>query len=681
MPDSFIESGDGVLLVANGIDRVVRWDGFADSFTEAGVRAPTTPIGIVSLPSLNGNPIVGTYAAYLRYVDKYGNFSDLTPVSAEVVVNGRIQYGNVSTPSQSTVARRQILRNTDGQFRTFYVDVDTTDLNSLVLYSDNTDAVIQNNTAVPLYDANGNSLANLYGQPPATKPFLAWHLNRAWAAGEQPYAEGSVYVAAGSNAVYGTGTRWPDTFAGRFLYVTGASKAYEIESVNVAAQTLTLTEVYADANDQYAAYSVKPPPAEASLLYYSEAGLPEAWPAVNALSLPEDGDAVTGLFNYGSFLYVMKRNRLYQVSAQTDPATDGFVFPSVSRGCVNHRCVVVVDDAAYLMDEGGVYRFTGGTAAETISTPIQNLFRRNEPGTVNWQAQRFFHAVFDPSAEVIRWFVSLSGGYLPRHALALHYKTGKWWVEEYAVPVGASCTGSVGRPTGRWGEDSGNAVFVGGPASEAYTLGGTTLDGVASDDASVRGVVTSAGLDSLTSARADFDTSWANVPVAIVGGTGRGQVRVVVEATATTLTVNEPWSVTPDATSVFQVGGFNFSYKSQRMRFAASEDATGRSLEIVYLPTAAEMSFQLALFHDFAADAVEVGRNLDRGKKPGTKASRQTSRYEIDLSYPAGARLIRFDGNRELAMNSPRMLSVEVSGQSGPERVRIGEAIFNGLVR
>jgi hypothetical protein len=48
--------------------------------------------------------------------------------------------------------------------------------------------------------------------------------------------------------------------------------------------------------------------------------------------------------------------------------------------------------------------------------------------------------------------------------------------------------------------------------------------------------------------------------VRIIGGTGKGQVRRVVSNTATIHTVDQPWDVTPDATSVYIVQEPSYSY-------------------------------------------------------------------------------------------------------------------------
>jgi hypothetical protein len=239
-------------------------------------------------------------------VDKYGNYSDLSPVSNTVTAASDVQidYTGVPVPTQSKVTRKQILRNTAGQFATFYVDVDTTNVNTTSFSSTNTDAMLADQEAQPLFDLEGNDIANVYGVPPDWKPLLAYHLTRMWAAGEVTYSEGSCKVTTGSPTVTGFGTNWKSEYAGRYLHVLGATQSYLIDSVNETSQTITLDENYANASDLFAGYSIKAAPAERPLVYFSEAGLPEAWPAVNALSLPEDGDVVTGLMPMGSWLYV-----------------------------------------------------------------------------------------------------------------------------------------------------------------------------------------------------------------------------------------------------------------------------------------------------------------------------------------------------------------------------------------
>lgn len=681
MPDSFAESAEGVILAANGIDPMVRWDGYSEQADPAGVEPPDQDITPVIAGS-GGGGLTGTYAAYARFVDKNGNVSNLSPISNTITVTsaGQFDYSNLPTPVQATVTRRQILRNTDGQFDTFYVAVDSTDIYSTTASDSFNDATLASQEAVPLLDATGLPFANGFAPPPDTKPFLCAHIDRMWAAGEQPFAEGSIAVTKGSTTVTGYGTRWPGTWpgSGRFLYVQGATRSYQIDTVDEPNQTLVLLEAYEDDTDPFAAYSIKPAPADAESLYFTPAGLPEAWPAFNGFTLPQDGDHVTGLCNYSSFLWIFKKRKTYRMTAQSDPAHDGFIFYAIGRGCINHRCWVIVEESLYLLDEGGVYRTSGGDEVEQLSTAIQNLFRRDVAGAINWTASRYFHCCFSPAEETIRWFVTMYGEYLPRHAICLHHKTGKWWIEAYPIPVASSCLGRVGRPTGGWG-DGGEQMYLGGPAG-AVLISGGGLDGVAGDGPLTRFSPSSAGSDSVTNSGGGFDSSWANVPVAILAGRGKGQSRVVVSATTTKLTVDEPWAVKPDTTSVLQVGGIDYRYTGGRLRFAPTEQQDGRSVELQYQPTLKPQTADLRFVQDFRVVPRPMGRDVGQGVRAGVAAAKGGQDYALDLSRTSGHYWMRIDGHREQGSEGPRLLRVEIEGVSGPEPVVFGEMVINGVV-
>lgn len=683
MPDSYAESADGVILVANGIDPVVKWDGFTDQAEPAGVEPPDPTVIPELAPGGSFFDVLnGTYQIYVRFVDRDGNVSNLSAPSQVVTVTRRttLDYSNLPIPQQTKVVRRQILRNTDGQFDTFYVDVDSTDIFSSTASSGKTDAELSAGEAVPLLDATtGFPFANRYTVPPATKPFLATHIGRMWYMGEQTYSEGSVSVTRGSKTVTGIGTQWASTFPDRFLYVQGATQGYEIDTVDPIAQTIQLIDSYADDDQQFAEYTIKPSPGEAASVYFSEAGLPEAVPVFNAFTMPEDGDEVTGGMQFSSFLYIFKRRRMYRFTGQSDPSTDGFLFYALGRGCINNRCWVIVEEQAYLMDEAGIYRAGGGDSAEQLSTPIQDLFRRGETGAINWAASRYFHCSYHPAGETIRWFVTLNGEYLPRHALALHYKTGKWWVERWPVPIASSRRGRAGRPTGAWA-DAGEQVFLGGPAGEIYQLGGT-LDGVPAIGPTNRGRVTSATITTLTDAAAAFDTSVVNVPVVIVSGRGAGQQRLVTDATATTLTLASPWRVKPDATSVYQLGGIPFKYRSVRMRYARSDEALqGVSVEIQFEPTEAPQTFDLRTYGDFSAKPMRFGRDMGKGQKPGVTVAKDATEAVVQMDTQVGHYWHRMDRKREQSTDAPRLVRVELGGVSGPEQTRFGEALLNGIL-
>lgn len=681
MPDTYAESSDGVVLIANGIDPVVRWDGFAASAEPAGVPAPdpsTAPvIGVSGSGGING-----TYTAYVRYLDARGNPGNLSAVSNSITAANasQVNYSNLPIPTSGKVRRRQILRNTAGQSATYYLDVDDDNVASSTATGYKTDAQLATSESLVLFDGStGLNVGNRFGTPPDTKPLLAYHIQRMWLGGVEPYAEGSAKVVKHSTTVTGVGTKWKENWVGRFLYVVGATRSYEIDAVNAAAQTITLTEPYTDETNPFAEYAIRPSPGEESLLYYSEPGQPEAWPFYSSLSIPEDGGRLTGMLPFASFLWLFKRRRTYRLSGQADPSRDAFIFEALGRGCVNHRCHAVVEEQLYSLDEGGVYRTSGGDAAENVSAPIQNLFRAGD-GAINWQASRYFFAVVDNQGQTIRWYVAFHGEYLPRHSLALHYPTGKWWIDDLPVSVGAGCVGRAGRPTGAWAGDV-EAVFLGSTGGRVLALGGP-LDGPPAEGATNRGTVTAAGSDTLTDGGAAFDPDLVNVPVCIVAGRGKGQRRLVVGATATTLRVDEPWAVKPRAgESQYQLGGIPFRYLSGRYRWAPTERSSGRAIEVQYVPTTAPQTFDLRLYADFAAVPRQIGRAVDAGQRAGVRADKDAEGYTRDLTHPHGFYRQVWAGLREGSIDEGRAFAVELVGVSGPEQTRFGEALLEGGVR
>src|SRR6185436_277244 len=206
-----------------------------------------------------------------------------------------ITYTGFPVPVEPKVVRRQILRNTDGQATTFYVDVDTTSLLTTTATSTRSDSQLSAQEAVPFFDVEGNDIVNIYTVPPNWKCFPVAHQDRMFYFGEVPYSEGNVAVTNGSTTVTAINASWPVTFANRFIYIDGAPKPYEIASAS--GSTLTLTEAYGGATSTYSFYSIRPAPAERRICYYSEAGLAEAVPVTNGLSIDEDGDDFTGGFS------------------------------------------------------------------------------------------------------------------------------------------------------------------------------------------------------------------------------------------------------------------------------------------------------------------------------------------------------------------------------------------------
>lgn len=585
-----------------------------------------------------------------------------------------LSFTSVPVPLEAKVVRRQILRNTDGQADTFYVDVDSTDLLTTTFTSTRSDADLATQEAVPLLDSERNLFANRHDKPLSYFPFIAFHLSRMFQCGSVEYTRGHVKATNGSATVYGVGTEWKSSMSARFLYVTGATRPYEILSINETLQTLTLTSAYIDLTDKFAFYAIKPPPAYQDLVVYSEAGLPQSWPALNALSVQQTGDQFTGLAVQGSFVFILKTRHIHKLTFSVGPLTDGGVFMAASRGCVNNRCWISADDALYMMDELGAYSFSQ-RSVQPLSAQIQSLFRlqpaqRFAEFKINWKRKEFFHANLDRQQSTIRWFLCLDGSRYPKYALCYHYGQQKWWIEIFPFSVGGTCNGEISESP---------QAFYGGTNSKVFAAWQGSVDVADPSLGTVQGTATGSALLSLSDSAASFDSSAVNSPVVIVQGKGKGQVRKIVEVTATELTIQNPWSILPDTTSVYQIGGVHWKYRTGWMRFARAEESTPRTLELswepIENPAVASLRFALDTIDNFDVQAIDQ----DSASGGGIQSIKDEADLIVDLTFEPGIARHTMPGHRETHIRGRRYVQFELEGFSNQDPIAVYQWIFEGV--
>lgn len=755
-PYTYTQTPDGKLLIANGIDPVIKWDGRASSATTAGVLPPTQAL------TLSGSAVdAGGYVAYLRFVDEEGNPSNLGPVSNQVqagrygsisgitLVSGTVRisstshgltagdrititgvvgtsyangyfsvssvvdadtfaivpaydrqgeittfpspltgssnyqsggtwttdvtivYTGVQIPVESKVVRRQILRNTSQQSNVFYLDIDTTDLSSTTFTSVKNDNDLLASEFVALFDSDGADLANVHMVPPNWKGCIISHLGRVFLAVDVPYTDGSVQVTKGSTTVVGIGTAWTDSFIGRQLSVIGSLKYYDITDVNETNQTLTLSEGYGsengDATNLFAVYSIRPPLAESRLIYYSGPNTPEGWSATGSFELQDDGDELTGLVLHGSFLYILEERHLYRYSYGDSPELDGRYFLAGGRGCINQRCAVWVEGTHYFLDQVGVYRFGGDQGIEPVSTPIQTFFQKGlEGGQINWSvSRRYWHAAHDPTRDTIRWFISMGGDTIPRHGLCFNYRSGKWWVEEYEFPVGASTVATI----------DGRRSVVGSDIRRAIVLNEGNLDLTEAKDA-LRSEITSASMTSITCSGGIGYQNVVNQPVAIVSGPGEGQVRRIVAATDTRLDLDRPWYIKPTTDSIFQIGGIVWEWQSGWYRYADTDGNSNRTMEFVFEPVTRDCTFVIDTYFDHSATPRDWSYSIS---EDGVSIVAGDPHMTIDMTRSVGDVILRKEDHREIYATGDRYVSIKASGVSNADAVRLYQFRLNGI--
>ncbi len=458
------------------------------------------------------------------------------------------------------------------------------------------------------------------------------------------------------------------------MYVVGANNSYQISSVDVNNQIITLTTTYQDVSDNFALYAIRAQPAERRLVYYTPAGQPESWPPFYALQIQEDGDDITGLMARGSFLYILEKRHIYKFTFQDDPAVDGAIFLSCNRGCVNNRCWALIDNDAYMLDEFGCHKFDSNGQIEPISEPIGEIFRplTQYKFSINWKASRYFHAEVYRPQNVIRWFVALEGDFLPRHALCYNYRLQRWWLERYPFWVGGGCSGHI---------NNNPYSFLTGENTKSYAMWTGTTDVADPGVGSVRGIATSVGIDWLADSTASFATSGigsvVNAPLVIVDGTGKGQYNKVVSATATQLNTAWPWVIKPDTTSVYQVGGVAWNWKSTWLRLSKTEQMQDRRIELLYLAAANPATMDVRTRQDFGLPDVQK-LSFTSKQGGGVRSDNGLPDKVVDLTKPSGLVTIRVPGNREEFTDGRRYLQVEIAGATNKDLVSVYEVVIEG---
>lgn len=676
------------LGTGESVELVSSWGRTGAISTFLGVRPSTfvTPTGTTGLPyewglmrflvrignpNSTSNPDLGSplaysgrYQAFVRFVDKDGLVSNPSPISSDVVLLNApyFLYRDVEVPSDPRVARRQIFRNFNGNKDAYFLDIDTDDLTSTDLVSYLTDEQLILNFGQYLEDENGYNLFYLYGEPPNDKPFIAEYKTCIFAAGRRVYRQGNVSVTNGSTTISGIGTRWRRAFIGRKIVI--GTRQYPILDVDEAAQTLETTEQYDGPTDAYEVYSIEPYYAEGNLLGYTEPGYPESWlPIEQWLSMNEDGDDVTGLMVFANAMWILKERSILQFSFTTHPGRDGDLQPASSRGCINQRMAILVQNQCLMMDRLGVHVFNGAmpraqyqsnTTPDHLSLPIADLFRAEGDGLrINFEADKcFWHGVHCLELHLARWYVTMHGYELPQHSVTYDYLMDRWSVEEYPFPITSSCVGTqlLGRP------------LLGGPGGRVYQPDIGSLD-VVSSGATRVGV--SDVLSPYKIVLDDVPPACVGVPIAIVSGQGRGLWRTVLAQDDTTIEVDLPFTTLPNDESVVQIGAIPWEIVTPKYDKTPYGVSSPQGLRIQYNRTADELEGYVRINENDRDD-----RSVAASSAWGSYSSDVKDPYvrKIDFNSKAGMVDINMDSAREHDVPEEYSLYATINGFSGQQK-------------
>jgi hypothetical protein len=579
-----------------------------------------------------------------------------------------VTYTSVPVSTDPKVRRRQVLRSLEGTADCFYVDIDTDDLAATSFSSSLTDDALAGRESVPMPPpGNYESSPWRHSAPPSDKAAVCSHLGTLFAAGHHAYSVGHVTTIAGLPLVAVVAGDWGDWCVGRVLSVFGDSADYEVTAWDGTLMVATLDRPFPSSR-KYAAYSLSPPPAERKSVRYSEPDDPESWPPWNAVSVPSGGDEPVGLYSAGSHLYVVCRRRTYRLAYSGSVGQTASLSLSARRGCVNHRCVVVAETAAFLLDESGAWAATQDDLSQPISAPIQSVFTGMDaaPVTVNWSADRtLWHGSYDPAFGVVRWFVHVVGRAALDTAICYHSRTKAWWFEQYPWEVTSSAEAEVvGRSRAVAGVDLRRIAVLWEGSEDSAPTGGPRR-GVVAFNAIASGLV-------LTDAAASFPGDMAGCPVVLTDKDGNTETALVSSATSTTITFVRPVSLSPASGSVeYRVGGVPWRWRGPWLEHSDDQSGNPRDLEIVHSPTSGPASITAVMRydHDESPRAWGYGSSDD-----GVSSSESSPAFTIDLARTGprpGYALKRLEGHQDVYAYGDLFASVAISGVQGGEVVRV----------
>jgi hypothetical protein len=419
----------------------------------------------------------------------------------------------------------------------------------------------------------------------------------------------------------------------------------------------------------------------------SEVDSPESVPVTNVLVIQEntgDDDRIVGLMPYGSALFVLKERHIYRMTFVRQPIIDANVNLVCSRGVFNHRCWDTYEGVSYLMDQHGCYAFDTAEPVP-LSAPIQNYFRE---GLIDLAYSKWFHVKVDPRLEVVRFYVKFTAdtGTRPKRALVYNIRSGAWWIETYVCEIGDAVQATV----------SGVLRAIFGTATNAdlfFTHSSGTADGVST---AIRGTVTSAAAGTLVDSSAPFTAGSNPKPgssVAILTGTGAGQVREITAfpSNTTTLSISPVWTTTPDTTSTYAVGAVPWSLKTKEFAYVGTypsdkKDAerNERGIYITHQPTTNAHYWDLSRYlnHSATAETATIDRTFGDGwsqtsGSSGVRYDMRTARSSFGSSN--GLAHFRFpDGQEPSSPGSPKFVTLELNGFQVDEQIIIYDILVDG---
>jgi hypothetical protein len=678
---SMAVASDGAAYLANGLDKPQRWDGQTALAEDAGVTSPSTVCTVAALTT--AGTIWGAYKVYCRYVDDAGipgNFSALTSLTLTTGTKTTgFRYTNVPQPG-GRATKTEVWRNTRGQFITYYRDVADA---GAVATSVRTDGTLVNQQAIRYLTPEGWPNAMRFTQPPDWASVVESYQNRSWWGVPVDYDVGDCTASTTTTYVRITGARLTQQMVGRTLFASGL-KGTKISSVD-SNTSLTLTAKPAVGFGSVGNwYSISTSAAKQNTVQFSEADEPESCPTTNALTLQEDGDRLTGELALGPYLFLLKQRHIYQVSTAGDPRRDAIAMLAAKRGCLNQRCFAKVQGAAFILDQQGCYLFDGSEPV-SVSSAIEDWWRER----VNWSASRWFHLEHSPEEHTIRCIVAVDEDWWPQDVFAFDYQLGQWHHERYPYKLGASALVPIdGQDRALVAMENSVAVISEGVLDGPSPGLGAHDKTLLSVSQTTRGTVTAADTTTITASAADLDFSkWhaspqsVGAPLYVLDADGDYQARRIasINATSTTITVQNAFGTTPAVGNRFQIGGIQYEAKWGAFSLPEEEVQQTRRILLRFKPLSRTGKVNVRKY--FNHSTVVETAHIAYSDNVGMEVKAGSGNMQFNLERDEGVLQTRFDDGFDPSGPAQRSIEVELKGVSGEQRAEFYELRIDGVER
>lgn len=296
--------------------------------------------------------------------------------------------------------------------------------------------------------------------------------------------------------------------------------------------------------------------------------LPTSWPATNELNIGwGDGDPLVKVVVFGDTLMAFKRRSIWLLVGDFDSSS--FEFKKLKAnytnvGLLNRKCICQAGNSVYFVsDDLKFHRFGMTDFSDTqlrLSTPalsdrIGNIFYgfasayRENVNIVNFTF-----------AQYTQIWICFSDG----NSFGTTGENNNVLVFDYGINDGAGAWSihtnmDIASSTLARASDLNYYVYSGSYAKYVWRHDASIGDGAALNGISTGGNTANTFNDTAVI----FTNVIDGCKIKILSGTGAGQVRTCSVAGVTQLSISPVWSVVPDSTSIYTIGGIDFQVHSR----------------------------------------------------------------------------------------------------------------------